>query len=364
MSVHYDSLTEAEAAHWDEYANLRQITDWAGFSDAQEERKLEARNWLVERRKEIWRLAQPESESGDGEGWDHANRRERYETLKDENLNSATVQRQETTLAAGGCTDTEKALIEEREVYWQIDSTTDEQKARKQACTDELVTRRKQVWQMAQQAGGWDLNNRETRYNKLCVATKFGKPYEVWNDAHDQYGKWAGDPQESSRAKAMSHMAKRLGYTESPAGSNCDKRSDGIRTAQLRTAGGGAWLLYQPWCGCWCYYALDAAGVEGIDSSLASVAMIEECAKKGSKCYRGWTTDRSRPQRGDLVVIGGYGVHVEMVRDDVQSDGGVPTYGGNTVRQGGTGSQSNGGGAHARVRYPHEIRGFALVDFP
>jgi hypothetical protein len=167
----------------------------------------------------------------------------------------------------------------------------------------------------------------------------------------------------SARQRAMDHQAKRVGYTEQPADSNCDNRSDGIRTAQDRTAGGGTWLRYQPWCGCWCYYALDTAGVKGIDSHLASVASIEDAARAGSKCYRGWTTDRSKIKPGDLVVVGGYGVHVEMVRGKASSDGSVPTYGGNTS-SGTSGSQSNGGGAYKRTRYASEIRGFALVRFP
>ena len=103
--------------------------------------------------------------------------------------------------------------------------------------------------------------------------------------------------------------------------------------------------------------------MRGIDSHIASVAQIEDNAKRGGKCYRGWTTDRSRIRPGDLVVVGGYGVHVEMVSGPPRSDGGVPTYGGNTS-SGVAGSQSNGGGAFARVRYPSEVRGFALVAFP
>jgi hypothetical protein len=167
----------------------------------------------------------------------------------------------------------------------------------------------------------------------------------------------------AAREKAMEHQARRVGYTEQPAGSNCDTRSDGIRTAQDHTAGGGTWLRYQPWCGCWCYYALEAAGVRGIDSHLASVASIEDYARQGAKCYRGWTTDRSRIEPGDLVIVGGYGVHVEQVRGKAQADGGVPTYGGNTSADY-SGSQSNGGGAFTRTRYPSEVRGFALVRFP
>ena len=133
------------------------------------------------------------------------------------------------------------------------------------------------------------------------------------NDAWDIY---QGNPDAGGnpRDKAMSHLEKRVGYTEQPADSNCDNRSDGIRTAQDHTAGGGTWLRYEPWCGCWCYYALEAAGVAKIDSHLASVSQIEDYARNGSKCYRGWTTDRSKIKKGDLVIVGGYGVHVETVR--------------------------------------------------
>jgi peptidoglycan hydrolase-like protein with peptidoglycan-binding domain len=163
------------------------------------------------------------------------------------------------------------------------------------------------------------------------------------------------------REAAMKHLEKRLGYTEQPADSNCDNRSDGIRTAQDHCAGGGTWLRYQPWCGCWAFYALEAAGVQKIDSHLASVASIEDAARSGSKCYKGWTTDRSKVKKGDLVIIGGYGVHVETVRGFSGSN--TLTIGGNTS-PGTSGSQSNGGGAYARTRYPSEVRGYALVRYP
>jgi len=165
----------------------------------------------------------------------------------------------------------------------------------------------------------------------------------------------------STRELALAHQKKRLGYTESPPGSNCDRRRDGIRTAQDHCAGGGEWLRYQPWCGSWCYYALEAAGVPGIGSWMASVASIEDYARQRTKCFSGWQTNRDRVQPGDLVVIGGRGVHVEMVRG-FEGDKTL-TYGGNTS-SGPGGSQSNGGGAFARTRYPSEIHGYARVKFP
>jgi peptidoglycan hydrolase-like protein with peptidoglycan-binding domain len=165
----------------------------------------------------------------------------------------------------------------------------------------------------------------------------------------------------SGREATMKHLERRVGYTEQPANSNCDNRSDGIRTAQDHTADGGTWLRYQPWCGCWCYYGLEAGGVQGLGSWMASVASIEDYAKQKQGCFKGWTTDRSKVKKGDLVVIGGYGVHVETVRGFSGSN--TLTYGGNTSA-GSSGSQSNGGGAFARTRYPSEVRGYALVRYP
>jgi hypothetical protein len=165
----------------------------------------------------------------------------------------------------------------------------------------------------------------------------------------------------SGRDGLAAHFAKREGYTEQPADSNCDNRSDGIRTAQDKTAGGGTWLRYQPWCGCWCYYALDAVGVTGMDSGMASVATIEDNARAKRAPFTGWTTDRSHVRLGDLVVIGGRGVHVETVRGFSGST--TLTWGGNTSA-GSSGSQSNGGGAYQRSRTPSEVYGYALVRYP
>jgi hypothetical protein len=75
----------------------------------------------------------------------------------------------------------------------------------------------------------------------------------------------------------------------------------------------------------------------------------------------GWTTDRSLVKVGDLVIIGGYGVHVETVRGFSGSN--TLTWGGNTS-PGSSGSQSNGGGAYQRTRYPSEVRGYARVRYP
>ena len=44
-------------------------------------RRLALRKLMRAQRKRIWRAAQPRSRGGDGRGWDHANRRNRYRSL-------------------------------------------------------------------------------------------------------------------------------------------------------------------------------------------------------------------------------------------------------------------------------------------
>jgi hypothetical protein len=168
-------------------------------------------------------------------------------------------------------------------------------------------------------------------------------------------------PATNPRDLLAAHFEQRDGYTEQPPESNCDDRSDGIRTAQDKTAQGSTWLRGEPWCGCWCYYALDAVGVTGMNSWMASVASIEDRARDQLSPFKGWTTDRSKVKVGDLVVVGGRGVHVETVRGFSGSN--TLTWGGNTS-SGSSGSQSNGGGAYKRSRYPSEVYGYALVRYP
>jgi hypothetical protein len=167
-------------------------------------------------------------------------------------------------------------------------------------------------------------------------------------------------PAPKGRSLLAAHFAQRDGYTEQPPDSNCDSRTDGIRTAQDECAD-GTWLRGEPWCGCWCYYALALCGVTGMGSWMASVASIEDRARQLLTPFTGWTTDRGRVRVGDLVIVGGRGVHVETVRGFSGSN--TLTWGGNTS-PGTSGSQSNGGGAFMRTRYPSEVYGYALVRYP
>jgi hypothetical protein len=160
----------------------------------------------------------------------------------------------------------------------------------------------------------------------------------------------------AKRAAALNWMANHRGITEDPVNSNCDNRSDGIRAAQDRCAGGGTWLRYQPWCGVWCFNALKAAGtVKGLNSNMASVSWIESQAKAGKDPFGSWTTDGDKADPGDLVVLFGSGTHVGMVREVHSSY--VLTEEGNTS------VGSNGGSAQKQRSRSGETYGYAKVNY-
>ncbi len=168
-------------------------------------------------------------------------------------------------------------------------------------------------------------------------------------------------PPLTPRGRALHWMTAHLGITEDPPGSNCDNRVDGIRAAQQLI---GAWVVGAAWCGTWCHAALHAAGVKNLTGRMASVAFIEDDARAKRYCYRGWTTVKDKQVlRGDLVVLFGRGVHVEMIRKVFPALGLVLTDGGNTS-SGNSGSQSNGGGAFRRWRRIADVHGVALIDYP
>jgi hypothetical protein len=113
MTDHYAQLTDAEKAHWDEYTRLRELSDWPGFTDGQDQRRAAARSWLVEQRKFIWRCAEGKETPEYPAGWDRNQRSERYAQLKDESLNSGACRRV-ASLPREGATDSERALLAER----------------------------------------------------------------------------------------------------------------------------------------------------------------------------------------------------------------------------------------------------------
>jgi len=69
-----EGYTENEKAWIREYDRLRR-------KDENLERRKALRAMMRAQRKRIWHVARPQEKGGDGQGWDHAHRRERYRSL-------------------------------------------------------------------------------------------------------------------------------------------------------------------------------------------------------------------------------------------------------------------------------------------
>jgi hypothetical protein len=194
------------------------------------------------------------------------------------------------------------------------------------------------------------------------VATKHDPPWSDWKANHNTT---TGEKKtnEDWRDKSAKWHRAHLGLTEQPANSNTDNRSDGIRTSQIKCAGGGTWLVGQPWCGVWAFRGLLAAGKVSDDGSaswMASVASCEDYARSARGPFRGWTTDGSKAKMGDLVILFGRGVHIGTVEEVTSSS--VKSWEGNTSGEGSSGSQSNGGGSYERTRSrSYDVYGYCLV---
>ena len=354
----YSDLTETEQHYWDEYGTLRAITDWAGFTDAQENRKQAARTWLQEQRKEIWRCAEGKKPESCKPGWNINNRSARYETLKDDNLNTATA-KHEYTLPASGCTDTEKSYIEEREGYLMIGgdgaSADDDQKARKTSNSDWLVERRKKVYSLINSSSDQENkdNNRSTRYSNLCIATHYGDQWDKYEREHNKYGQEihdsGGGSGKTGRSACKDWLDSFLGVHENPDGSN--KGSPQPSKWQQRVYGSDG----VPWCACFAGCSAWDNGVSG--TVTAGVANNVSLAKQGSGIYKGWTNDPSKVHAGDHAFIGSDHTGVIYDRDTGQ------TVEGNTSPSGG--SQWNGGQVAKKTRgWGYWSAGFGLVRFP
>jgi len=349
----YSDLTETEQKYWDEYGTLRAITDWEGYSDAQEGRKMNARDWLVNQRKEIWRCAEGKKNCSGGAGWDVNNRAARYDQLKDESLNTATA-KHEYTLPANGCTPSEKSYIEEREGYLMLGgdgkSADDKQKARKTANSDWLVSRRKQVWHLGEDEG-WNEAERELRYENLCIATHYGSFWDDYEKSHNKYGQVIHDEPSGggSRSACKDWLEKYLGVSENPSGSN--KGQPQPSKWQERVYGDDG----VPWCACFAVCSAWDNGVAG--SGTAGVYNNRQLAKQGSGIYRGYTTDPSKVHAGDHAFIGSD--HTGVIYDAET----MTTIEGNTS-PGSEGSQYNGGCVAKRDRGPGYWDGYGIVDFP
>lgn len=143
----------------------------------------------------------------------------------------------------------------------------------------------------------------------------------------------------------------RLGVTEKPPGSN-----GGPGISQWQAAFGFGRV---PWCGIALGTALRKAGVRGISSRVASVAAIEDDARRGRGGFL-TLVPRSQARPGDAVILFGRGVHVGIVEANRGSY--LVTCEGNTSS--GSGSQSNGGGLFRRRRPMSAVHAVARPRYP
>jgi len=343
VTATYGDLTDQEQAFWNEYETLREISDWVGFDAAQQQRKEAARKWLVNRRKEIWRLAQPKPK-GDGGGWRRYNRRQRYNMLRDDSLNAGAPKHEVRLPAPACCTNTEKVYIEEREGYLAFATVSQEQKVRKLANLNWLIARRKRLYHLTQED---KTDERQRRYEALCIATRHGSYYKKWDAAHNKWGVPYGDDPKNFRDEIVSWCKHNVGIREKPPGSNSGEPQP---SGWMRRVYGGTHI---PWCACFSVCSAWDAGVKG--SGTASVQLNVNMARRGQGIFRGYTTDPSRVRRGDHCAVISTSTHTEVIVGPSAWD----TVGGNT----GPSSISNGGMVAASNRRGR-IVGWLLLREP
>jgi hypothetical protein len=357
-------LGDAEKTTCEEYTFLVRLQDWPGYGVEQTERRKAAWHWLNDRVKQY--------ASGANDDWGHAEQRQAYidsvlHGYDELHYDQADYPRD---WMPGGH-DPQNVFVKERAYYVAWETTYEAQRQRKLDNLSWLQGERQDVWRYAEEHG-WDGDHRTQRYQNLQIATHYGSAWDEWAagvytfpdpdpkfDPHPGQGSGGGGG--NWRDKSAAWHDTHLGITEDPPNSNCDTRADGIRNSQDKTAG-GTWLRNQPWCGCWAFMGLYAAGkvkADGNYSWMASVASIEDYAKQGRAPFRAWTTDGTKAKKGDLVVLFGRGQHVGTVRSIDSSY--AHTWEGNTSSSSG-GSQSNGGGSYQRSRSrSSETYGYALV---
>lgn len=344
----YGVLTESEQAYWNEYTNLRQISDWPGFDKNQDLRRQAARAWILDRMDYIDALASGEF-IGQPKGWDASNRGERYDFLS--TLNSGEPKHEVRLPCSGLATDAEKAYIEEREVYLYIDTADDIQRDRKLANVAWLKEQRAKLWHLMQDdPKGNKPNDRQTRYQNLCIATSYGDAYKEWDDTHNEYGEPYTEPDQ--RKAIAKWLDSYVGTVEKPKGTNKgEPQPSGWERRVYGTDG-------VPWCAC---FAVCSAWDNGIDGTgTASVGINTALAKQGKGIYRGWTSDPSKVQVGDHCFIGDD--HTGVARGTLQANGSIRTVEGNTSGTTDNGSQWNGDlvGDHQRPA-GYWTAGFGLV---
>ena len=162
-------------------------------------------------------------------------------------------------------------------------------------------------------------------------------------------------PQRSPRDRVLEVARGELGVTEAPPGSNRGQRVEKYQA--ITTVPGTGW----PYCMAWIVWCCTVAGIGApLGYRGAYVPHFEQVARAAGR----WSSTLPRAWHGKLVAVvfefNGDGVadHVGLLEDSSP----LVTLEANTVADGASGSQSNGGGVHRRRdRTSAVIRGYVLI---
>lgn len=153
---------------------------------------------------------------------------------------------------------------------------------------------------------------------------------------------------------AINRAAKYVGTTEQPDGSNW-----GGNVEKFIRFTGYTGPVY--WCGCWACWVVVKLGGAKIPSKirLGYGPYIISDARNHDNGLEAVAFGDARP--GDIIVLWG-GEHIEVVSGRPVG-GSLPTIGGNTSPQPGSGSESNGGGVYRRIRSRADVTVVARPNY-
>lgn len=201
---------------------------------------------------------------------------------------------------------------------------------------------------------------RKAKATRALRLRAYRRAREQRNKLKARYLRLKAEANLSPKEKAEKWALRQVGTTEQTGNNDGPK----ILKWQRHTARGATYLDRAPYCGIGCENAAAEGGFE-TSSRWAAVGYIEDDAKAGRNGFDRWTTNPSSIKKGEafLVVLFGYGVHVEWGRRVNRVLRIVRTVGFNTS-PGTSGSQNNGGGVWKRNRPFSQVRGYAILKNP
>jgi hypothetical protein len=209
------------------------------------------------------------------------------------------------------------------------------------------------AWQIAKAMGAGHNNLKAFKKGavtknaqKLIRGRKKTKAENVRTKARTNYRKRLRKTYNKSGGElAIKKAQKWVGSTENPYGSNW-----GHPVEDFIKFTGYTYPVY--WCGCWAAWVVVKLGGAKIPSRirLGYAPYITDDARNNRNGLTAVAFENARA--GDIVTFWG-GQHIGVV--EKYENGVLYTIEGNTSPEGGSGSQSNGGGVYKRKRYKSDV---------